>query len=61
MLERKRREEGVVAFKLKNPLGWIRYRDENPVPTNSLAVDLAKVSSRPVTLVVLWIILRTGD
>ena len=38
----------MVAF-LKNPaLGWCCYRDANPVPTITLADDIATAPSRSV-------------
>ena len=54
MLEVSEREEGVVALhlpigSLKNPaLGWSRYQDVNPVPTSTLADDVASAPSGPV-------------
>ena len=36
MLVVSEKEEGVVV------LGWSRYQDPNPVPTSSLAIDIAR-------------------
>ena len=51
MLEVSETEKSVVALQLPNgplkpALGWSRYRDANPVPTNPLAD--ATAPSRPV-------------
>ena len=44
----KRRGYSGLNGSLKPALGWSRYRDANPVPTSSLADDLAIASSGPV-------------
>ena len=48
-----------------NALGWSRYRDTNPIPTNPLADDLATAPSAPVSssliLYLLVIVCRSTD
>ena len=51
---KKRGCNGLPTGPLKPTLDWCRYRDANPVPTSSLASDIATAPSGPVIFMHLY-------